>query len=88
MSVELLGAGQGVVRGRGSVGLGEGCSTSGGVDAVMERVKNISMMCWNVAGWFKGVIGSVRSVDENDFRAKVIYRSLQSRYCLYSGDLA
>ena len=53
--------------------MGEGHSTSGGVDAVMEGVNNVSMLCWNVAGWSKGsVIGCVRSVDKHDFRAKVI----------------
>ena len=73
MSVESLGAGQGVVQGGSSVGVGEGRSTSGGVDAVMEGVNNPSMICWNVAGWSKGgVVGSVRSVDKHDFRAKVI----------------
>ena len=30
--------------------MGEGHSASGGVDAVMGDVNNISMMCWNVAG--------------------------------------
>ena len=71
--MKSLGAGQGVVRGRGSDGVGEGHSTSGGVDAVMGDVNNIAMMGWYVAGWSKGcVLGAMGSVVKYDFRAKVI----------------
>ena len=53
--------------------MGEGHSTSGGVDAGMGDMNIVSMMCWNVAGWSKdGALGSVRSVGRHDFRAKVI----------------
>ena len=61
-SVEPLGARQGVVWGRGSVGVGEGDSRSGGVHAVVEGVNSLSMMCWNVAGWSEGSVGAMRLV--------------------------
>ena len=61
--------------GRGSVGMG-GLGENlrmGSDDRLKSSVNSVSMMCWNVAGWSKGeVFSSVKSVDRNDFRAKVI----------------
>ena len=45
----------------------------GSDDRLKCSVNSVSMMCWNVGGWSNGeVFNSVKSVDRNDFRGKVI----------------
>ena len=61
------------VWGRDSVEVRGGNSTMGSGDRVKANVDDVSMMCWNAVGWSKGdVFRSVKAVDKNDFRAKVI----------------
>ena len=61
------------VRGRGSVGAGGGDVSIGSGDRLQADAGSVSMMCWNVAGWSKGDVFSLaKSVDRNDFRAKVL----------------
>ncbi|MDA8001866.1 MAG: endonuclease/exonuclease/phosphatase family protein [Alphaproteobacteria bacterium] len=61
------------MRGNGSsVGESSGAAKGGSnVNSAGEVL--VSMLCWNVAGWAKGGQGGKdRSVESNDFRAKVI----------------
>ena len=42
-------------------------------DRLQADAGSVSMMCWNVARWSKGNVFSLaKSVDRNDFRAKVL----------------
>ena len=43
---------------------------------------SVSMMCWNVASWSKGDLNLAKSVNRNDFRAKVVDFNNPNMACL------